>query len=72
MRAAIATRTARRSSEDEQRERRLADEQDAALYTVAAFTGLRLGELRALCWRHVSFERGTLTVAAAMSAGPLS
>jgi hypothetical protein len=32
-------------SEDEHRERRLADEQDAALYPVAAFTGLRLGEL---------------------------
>ena len=56
-------------SEDEQRERGLADDQDAALYTVAAFTGLRLGELRALRWRQVSFERGTLTVAAAMSAG---
>ena len=36
---------------------------------MAAFTGLRLGELRALRWRQVSFERGTLTVAAAMSAG---
>jgi integrase len=56
-------------TEDESRERRLADEQDAALYTVAAFTGLRLGELRALRWRQVSFERGALTVAAAMSAG---
>jgi len=32
---------------------------------------LRLGELRALRWRQVSFERGTLTVAAAMSAGQL-
>ncbi len=58
-------------SEDERRERRLADEQDAALYTVAAFTGLRLGELRALRWRQVSFERGALTVAAAMSAGQI-
>ncbi len=56
-------------SDDEHRERGLADEQDAALYTVAAFTGLRLGELRALRWRQVSFERGALTVAAAMSAG---
>lgn len=56
-------------SEDERRERRLANEQDAALYTVAAFTGLRLGELRALRWQHVSFDRGTVTVAAAMSAG---
>jgi len=56
-------------SEEELRERGLADERDAALYTVAAFTGLRLGELRALRWRQVSFERGTLTVAAALSAG---
>jgi len=32
-------------SEDEQRERRLADEQDVTLYTVAAFTGLRLREM---------------------------
>jgi len=59
-------------SEDERRERRLADEQDAALYTVAAFTGLRLGELRALRWRQMSFERGTLTVAATMSAGQVA
>ncbi len=44
-------------------------EEVAALYTVAAFTGLRLGELRALRWQHLSFERGTITVAAAMSAG---
>lgn len=59
-------------SEAERRERRLADEQDSALYTVAAFTGLRLGELRALRWRHVSFERATLTVAATMSAGQVA
>jgi integrase len=32
-----------------------ADEQDAALYIVAAFTGLRLGELRALRWRDLNF-----------------
>ena len=31
------------------------DEQDAALYTVAGFTGLRLGELRALRWRDLAF-----------------
>lgn len=30
-----------------------ADEQDAAIYTTAAYAGLRLGELRALRWRDV-------------------
>jgi integrase len=32
-------------------------EQDAALITVAAFTGLRLGELRALRWRDVAWSK---------------
>lgn len=32
-------------------------EQDAALYTVAAFTGLRMGELLALRWEDVSFSK---------------
>lgn len=33
------------------------DEQDAAFYTVAAFTGLRLGELLALRWGDVDFAK---------------
>jgi integrase len=33
------------------------NEQDAALFTVAAFTGLRLGELRALRWGDVDFAK---------------
>jgi integrase len=36
--------------------------QDAAMFTVAAFTGLRLGELRALRWRDVDFTRQTVFV----------
>jgi integrase len=32
-----------------------ADGQDAALFTVAVYTGLRLGELRALRWRDLDF-----------------
>jgi len=35
--------------------RAAASEQDAAMFTVAAFAGLRLGELRALRWRDVDF-----------------
>jgi integrase len=33
------------------------NDQDAALYTVAAFTGLRLGELLALRWSDVDFSK---------------
>lgn len=53
-------------------DRRRADEQDAALYLVAAFTGLRLGELLALRWRNVNFADAKLTVEASWSAGRLS
>jgi integrase len=38
------------------------DEQDAALYLTAAFTGLRASELRALRWRSVDFEDSLLHV----------
>ena len=46
-----------------------ANAQDAALYTVAGFTGLRQGELRALRWKHVRFADRTIVVVAGMSAG---
>jgi integrase len=59
-------------SDRERAERRLADEQDSALFIVAAFTGLRMGEMLELRWRRVSFERGALTVTASWSAGEVT
>ena len=53
-------------------ERRRADQQDATLFLVAAFTGLRLGELLALRWRHVHFPDAKLVVEASWSAGRLT
>jgi integrase len=48
---------------------RAEDHQDAELVRVAAYAGLRMGELLALRWRHVDFPGHALTVARAMSAG---
>jgi integrase len=45
------------------------NEQDAAMFTIAAFTGLRLGELLALRWSDVDLRGAQITVARAMSAG---
>ncbi len=45
------------------------DQQDAELVRVAAYTGLRLGELLALQWKDVDFDGSVLTVSRAMSAG---
>jgi integrase len=53
---------------DEARERRLEDGQDADLYRVAAFTGLRLGELRTLRWGDMQFAQRRLIVHRAFSA----
>lgn len=39
------------------------------MYTVAGFTGLRQGELRALRWKHVRFADRTIVVVAGISAG---
>jgi integrase len=48
---------------------RAEDEQDAELVRVAAYAGLRLGELLALRWRDVDFTGHALTISRAMSAG---
>jgi integrase len=45
------------------------DAQDAELVRVAAYAGLRLGELLALRWRDVDFAGHALTVSRAMSSG---
>lgn len=54
---------------DEQLAADLQDEQDAALVTVLAFAGLRLGEALALRWREVNFESGKLEVWRSYSGG---
>ncbi len=48
------------------------DATDAAIYLTAAFTGLRLGELRALRWREVDFLGQTLRVVHSYAAGELT
>jgi integrase len=45
------------------------DRQDSELYRVAAYTGMRLGELLALCWEDVDLERRRVIVHRAVSAG---
>jgi integrase len=49
--------------------RQAEDLQDAEMVRVAAYTGLRQGELLALRWRDVEFAGSALTIARAMSAG---
>jgi integrase len=56
-------------SESERTARQAEDSQDAEIIRVAAYAGLRQGELLALRWRDVDFGGSALTVARAMSAG---
>jgi len=56
-------------SDSERSARQAEDRQDAELIRVAAYAGLRRGELLALRWRDVDFAGSALTVARAMSAG---
>jgi integrase len=46
--------------------------QDAAIYLTAAFTGLRMGELLALCWRDVDFGGSVIRVRASYYLGSLT
>ena len=57
------------ASKEKDTQQELANAQDAAMYTVAGFTGLRQGELRALRWKHVRFADRTIVVVAGISAG---
>jgi integrase len=49
-----------------------ASEQDGTIYLVAAFTGLRMGELIALRWRDVDFDGESLHVYGSYSLGTLT
>ncbi len=56
-------------NDGERMARRAEDHQDAEVVRVAAYAGLRQGELLALRWRDVDFTGSALTIARAMSAG---
>jgi integrase len=49
--------------------RQVEGQQDAEMVRVAAYAGLRRGELLALRWRDIDFAGSALTIARAMSAG---
>lgn len=54
-------------SAETEREWQRVNDQDAAMFVVAAFTGMRMGELRALRWKDVDFAAGRITISRAFS-----
>ncbi len=52
--------------------RAAASDVDAAIFLTAAFTGLRLGELLALCWRDVDFAGEAIRVRGSWASGALT
>jgi integrase len=52
--------------------RAAASPQDAAIFLTAAFTGLRRGELIALRWRDVDFDRAAIRVSGSFANGKLT
>ncbi len=52
--------------------RAAASQQDGAIFLTAAFTGLRRGELIALRWRDVDFERSAIRVSGSYANGKLT
>lgn len=42
--------------------RAAACEQDAAIYLTAVYTGMRMGEIRALRWKDVDFPRSLIRI----------
>jgi integrase len=52
--------------------RAAASEQDASIFLTAAFTGLRRGELIALRWRDVDFDRSAIRVSGSYANGKLT
>jgi integrase len=63
---AVVRATQTRSQHAETKMARYAAEQDATLYVVGAFAGLRLGELIGLQWRDVDVGGGKLTIRGAV------
>ena len=66
---ALSAGLRRQDPERRSLDQKLLDEQDGELVRVAAYTGLRLGELLALRWKDIDFDGSVMTVSRALSAG---